>query len=112
MARARSFGRHRLRAAQDGATSRVGDPPPHASVHVAERNGAEALAAVNAAGARSSSSRSGSRCRADANAIAGQYDAALDASRRLTQSWHFGDAAQDEWLRGTLRMARYVGTGW
>jgi hypothetical protein len=30
----------------------------------------------------------------------------MDAAKRLSQSWHFGDQAQDEWLRGTLRMAR------
>jgi hypothetical protein len=30
----------------------------------------------------------------------------LEAARRLSQSWHFGEGVQDEWLRALLRVAR------
>jgi tetratricopeptide (TPR) repeat protein len=77
-----------------------------ASVYLAERNGAEALAAVNQSGAPADLEPFRLAVSADAQAMTGQFEAALDAANRLAQSWHFGDEAQDEWLRGTLRMAR------
>ena len=43
--------------------------------------------------------------------MTGQYDAALDAARRCRSRGTSATSAQDEWLRGTLRMARIVGIG-
>lgn len=95
-----------IRTAQDGATSRWAIRLLNASIHVAERNGSEAVAAVTATGAAGELEPFRLALTADANAMAGQFEAALDASRRLERSWHFGDPAQDEWLRATLRVAR------
>ncbi len=77
-----------------------------ASLSVAERNPAEALAAADAQGAPAELEPYRLALVADGNTLAGQHDAALDAAQRLAQDWHFGDAAQDEWLRATLRIAR------
>ena len=38
---------------------------------------------------------------------AADIEAAVESARHLDQAWHFGDASQDEWLRSTLRIARY-----
>jgi tetratricopeptide (TPR) repeat protein len=93
------------RATQNGAPNDWAIRLLTASVYLAERNGAEALAAVKGpAPAELEPFRLA--VAADAQALTGQYEAALDAAKRLSQSWHFGESAQDEWLRGTLRMAR------
>lgn len=77
-----------------------------ASVHVAERNAADALAAIDAQDAPRDLEPFRLALTSDANALAGQHEAALEAARRLAQAWHYGDRAQDEWLRSTLRVAR------
>ena len=96
-----------VRAAQDGAGNTWAIRLLTASVHVAERNPGDALTAVNATGAPVDLEPFRLAVSADANALAGQHEAALDAARRLSEGWHFGDAAQDEWLRATLRIARF-----
>lgn len=93
------------RVAQEGGANQWPIRLLTASLHIAERNGADALTNTDAPNAgewepfRLALS-------ADANALAGQYDAALDAARKLSQAWHFGEPVQDEWLRGLLRLAR------
>ena len=77
-----------------------------ASLHLAERNATDAISAIDAQNAPPNLEPFRLALTADANALAGQYEAALEAARRLSQSWHYGDAAQDEWLRATLRVAR------
>lgn len=77
-----------------------------ASLHLAERNAADALAALEAGGAPAELEPFRLALVADANTLAGNHDAALDAATRLSQGWHFGDGAQDEWMRATLRIAR------
>lgn len=77
-----------------------------ASVHVAERNAADALAAIDAQDAPRELEPFRLALTADANALAGQHEAALEAARRLAASWHYGEASQDEWMRATLRLAR------
>lgn len=78
-----------------------------AGIRLAERNAPEALAAVEEGNAPASLDAFRLAVIADANAMAGQFDAALAAARRLAEGWHFGGAAQDEWMRATLRIARY-----
>jgi hypothetical protein len=73
---------------------------------MAERNAADALMTVDANKAPVDLEPFRLALVADANALAGQHEAALEAARKLAQGWHFGDAAQDEWLRSTLRIAR------
>lgn len=96
-----------VRAAQEGAANPWAIRLLTASVHVAERNAAEALTALDATGAPVDLEPFRLAVTADANALAGQHEPALEAARRLSQGWHFGDAAQDEWLRATLRIARF-----
>jgi tetratricopeptide (TPR) repeat protein len=94
-----------LRVQQEGGANQWPIRLLTASVHIAERNGADALTNIDAPNAgewepfRLALS-------AEANAIAGQYEAALDAARKLAQSWHLGEDVQDEWLRALLRVAR------
>ena len=95
-----------IRTAQDGATGRWTIRLLNASIHIAERNPSEAVAAVTATGGAGQLEPFRLALTADANAMAGHFEAALEASRRLERSWHFGGAAQDEWLRATLRVAR------
>lgn len=94
------------RAAQEGGASQWAIRLLTASLYLAERNAADALTTVDAAGAPVDLEPFRLALAADANAMSGQHEAALEASRRLSQAWHFGDAAQDEWLRATLRIAR------
>jgi tetratricopeptide (TPR) repeat protein len=77
-----------------------------ASVHLAERNGVAALDSIAKPGAPAALDPYRLAIIADANALAGHHEAALDAARQLAQAWHFGTNAQDEWLRATLRIAR------
>jgi tetratricopeptide (TPR) repeat protein len=79
-----------------------------ASVRLAERNPAEALVAVSDSGAPPDLEPFRLALIADANAMNGQYDAAIGAARRLANGWHFGGAAQDEWMRAALRIAKYA----
>jgi tetratricopeptide (TPR) repeat protein len=95
-----------IRAAQEGAANSWAVRLLTGSLHVAERNAPEALSAIEGKDAPVELEPFRLAVLADANALAGQYEPALDAARRLAQAWHFGDAAQDEWLRGTLRIAR------
>jgi tetratricopeptide (TPR) repeat protein len=93
------------RVAQEGGSNQWPVRLLTASLHIAERNGADALTNIDAPNAgewepfRLALS-------ADANALAGQHEAALDAARKLSQGWHFGEDVQDEWLRSLLRVAR------
>lgn len=96
-----------VRAAQDGAANPWAIRLLTASLYVAERNPADALTTVDAANAPVDLEPFRLAVTADANALAGQHEAALEAARRLSQGWHFGDAAQEEWLRATLRIARF-----
>jgi tetratricopeptide (TPR) repeat protein len=96
-----------VRVAQEGGANQWPIRLLTASLHVAERNGADALTNVDAQGAPIELEPFRLALSADANALAGQHEAALAAARRLAQSWHFGDGAQDEWLRATLRIARF-----
>jgi DNA-binding SARP family transcriptional activator/tetratricopeptide (TPR) repeat protein len=77
-----------------------------ASVNLAERNAPEALTALEATGAPAELEPFRLALVADAYALAGRHDAALEAARKLSSGWYFGDGAQDEWLRSTLRIAR------
>ena len=77
-----------------------------ASVNLAERNAAEALTALEGTGAPADLEPFRLALVADANALAGRHDAALEAARKLSAGWYFGDGAQDEWIRATLRIAR------
>lgn len=77
-----------------------------ASVRLVERNGADALVAIDRPAAPPEMEPFRLALTADANALAGQNDAAIEAARQLAQSWQFGSDAQDEWLRATLRIAR------
>lgn len=79
-----------------------------AFVHLAERAAPEALAAIDAATAPADLEPLRLAATADASAMAGHYDAAIAAAQRLAGEWHFATAAQDEWLRATLRLARYT----
>ena len=94
------------RAAQEGGSSQWAIRLLTASLYLAERNAADALTTVDAAGAPLDLEPFRLALAADANAMSGQYEPALEASRRLAEDWHFGDGAQDEWLRATLRIAR------
>lgn len=78
-----------------------------ASVLLVERNGAAALEAIDRPEAPPALEPYRLALTADASAMAGQHDAALAAARQLAQAWHFGTDAQDEWLRATLRIARF-----
>ena len=95
------------RAAQDGAANPWAVRLLTASLYLAERNAADVLMTVDAANAPVDLEPFRLALAADANALAGQHEAALDAARKLSQGWHFGDAAQDEWLRSILRIARF-----
>jgi hypothetical protein len=94
------------RVAQEGGANQWPVRLLTASLNVAERNAADALANVDAPNAPEELEPFRLALAADANALAGQHDAALDAARKLSQRWHFGDSAQDEWLRALLRVAR------
>ena len=93
------------RVAQEGGANHWPVRLLTASLLIAERNGADALTNVEAQNAgewepfRLALS-------SDANILAGQHEAALDAARKLSQAWHFGEGVQDEWLRALLRVAR------
>lgn len=96
-----------VRAAQDaGAGQQWALRLLTASIHVHERNAADALTTVDAQGAPATLEPFRLAIAADASTLAGEHDEALQAARRLADAWHFGNAAQDEWLRATLRMAR------
>lgn len=96
-----------VRVAQEGGANQWPIRLLTASVLLAERNGADALPNVDAK-APVELEPFRLALNADANALTGQLEAALEAARRLSNAWHFGDAAQDEWLRATLRMARFA----
>jgi tetratricopeptide (TPR) repeat protein len=93
------------RVAQEGGANQWPVRLLTASLHIAERNGADALTNIDAPNAGDWEPFR-LALMSDANALAGQYEAALDAARKLSQSWHFGEGVQDEWLRGLLRVAR------
>ncbi len=95
------------RVAQEGGSNQWPVRLLTASLHVAERNGAEALTNVDLPNAPADLEPFRLALSADANALAGKQEAAVEAARHLEQAWHFGDASQDEWLRATLRIARY-----
>jgi hypothetical protein len=96
-----------VRVAQEGGANQWPIRLLTASLHVAERNGADALTNVDAPNAPIDLEPFRLALSADANALAGRHEAALEAAKQLDQSWHFGGGAQDEWLRALLRMARY-----
>ena len=77
-----------------------------ASLMLADRNPAEALGTLDKANVPVDLEPFRLAVLSDANAMAGKHEAALDAARRLSSEWHFGDGAQDEWLRATLRVAK------
>jgi tetratricopeptide (TPR) repeat protein len=93
------------RVAQEGGANQWPVRLLTASVHIAERNGADALTNIDSQNAGEWEPFRLALV-ADANALAGQHEAALDAARKLSQSWHFGEGVQDEWLRALLRLAR------
>jgi DNA-binding SARP family transcriptional activator/tetratricopeptide (TPR) repeat protein len=93
-------------AQQNDATSQWAVRLLTASVSLAERNAADALTALEGAGTPADLEPFHLALLADANALAGRHEAALEAARKLSASWHFGDGAQDEWMRATLRIAR------
>jgi len=95
------------RVAQDAGASQWPIRLLTASLFLAERNSADALTNVVATDAPIDLEPYRLALAADANALAGQHEAALEAARRLSQAWHFGEGAQDEWLRATLRIARF-----
>ena len=95
------------RVAQEGGSNQWPIRLLTASLHVAERNGADALTNVDAPNAPADLEPFRLALSADANALAGKHEAAVESARHLDQAWHFGDASQDEWLRSTLRIARY-----
>lgn len=97
-----------LRVAQEGGANQWPIRLLTASLNVAERNGPDALTNVDAPKAPPELEPFRLALDADAHALAGKPEAALESARRLTQSWHFGEAAQDEWLRGLLRVARFA----
>jgi tetratricopeptide (TPR) repeat protein len=96
-----------VRVAQEGGANQWPIRLLTASLHVAERNGADALTNVDGANAPVELEPFRLALSADANALAGKADAAIDAAKQLEQAWHFGESSQDEWLRATLRVARY-----
>lgn len=77
-----------------------------ASVNLAERNAVDALTALEATGAPVELEPFRLALVADAYALAGRHDAALEAAQKLSAGWYFGEGAQDEWMRSTLRIAR------
>lgn len=93
------------RVAQEGGANQWPIRLLTASLHIAERNGADALTNIDAPNAGEWEPYRLALI-ADASALAGQHEAALDAARKLSQSWHFGEGVQDEWLRALLRVAR------
>jgi serine/threonine-protein kinase len=93
------------RVAQEGGANQWPVRLLTASLHIAERNGADALTNIDAPNAGEWEPFRLALV-AEANILAGQHDAALDAARKLSQSWHFGEVVQDEWLRALLRVAR------
>ena len=93
------------RVAQDGGSNQWPIRLLTASVHIAERNGPDALTNIDAPNAGEWEPFR-LALTADANALAGRHEAALEAAQKLSQSWHFGEAVQDEWLRALLRVAR------
>jgi DNA-binding SARP family transcriptional activator/tetratricopeptide (TPR) repeat protein len=94
------------RVAQEGGANQWPIRLLTASLAYAERNVADALTNVDAPNAPVDLEPFRLALSADANERAGQLEAALESARRLSNAWHFGDAAQDEWLRATLRIAR------
>lgn len=76
------------------------------AVRVAEKNAPDALDAMDDPSAPADLAPYQLAVTSDANLLAGQFDAALAAARHLADGWYFGTAAQDEWMRGTLRVAR------
>jgi DNA-binding SARP family transcriptional activator/tetratricopeptide (TPR) repeat protein len=93
------------RVAQEGGANQWPVRLLTASLLIAERNGADALTNIDAPNAGDWEPFRLALI-SDANALAGQHEAALDAARKLSQSWHFGESTQDEWLRALLRVAR------
>lgn len=79
-----------------------------AYVHLADREAIEALASIDAATAPRELEPFRLAATADASAMAGQYEVAIAAAQRLADEWHFATVAQDEWLRSSLRLARYA----
>ena len=99
-----------LRVAQEGGNNQWPIRLLTASLNVAERNGTDALSNVDAPRAPVELEPFRLALSADANALLGQHEAALEAARRLSGAWHFGEGSQDEWLRGLLRVARFAET--
>ena len=97
-----------LRVAQEGGSNQWPIRLLTASLNVAERNGVDALTNVDATKAPIEFEPFRLALNADAQALVGKPEAALEAARQLSQSWHFGEGAQDEWLRGLLRVARFA----
>lgn len=95
------------RVAQEGGSNQWPIRLLTASLHVAERNGADALTNVDAPNAPADLEPFRLALTADANALAGKHEAAVESARSLDQAWHFGEMSQDEWLRSALRVARY-----
>ena len=93
------------RVAQEGGANQWPIRLLTASVYIAERNGADALTNIDAPNAGEWEPFRLALV-ADANRLAGHNEAALDAARKLSQSWHFGEGVQDEWLRALLRVAQ------
>lgn len=93
------------RVAQEGGANQWPIRLLTASVHIAERNGADALTNIDTPNAGEWEPFRLALV-ANASELAGQHEAALDAARKLSQSWHFGEGVQDEWLRALLRVAR------
>jgi tetratricopeptide (TPR) repeat protein len=79
-----------------------------ASIRLAERTPGEALAALGEREPPPMLQPFRLAIAAEANAMAGQHDAAVAAARRLADGWHFGAAGHDEWLRAGLRVGRYA----
>ena len=75
-------------------------------VRLAEKNATDALVAVDDPSAPADLEPWHLAVTSDANLQAGQLDAAMAAARHLADGWYFGAPAQDEWMRGTLRVAR------
>lgn len=88
----------------------------NATLHVVERAGPEALAALGGGSTASVPAAPPTleafrlALTADAHLLAGQLDEAAVAAARLAETWYFGGLSQDEWLRAPLRQARIAET--
>jgi tetratricopeptide (TPR) repeat protein len=75
-------------------------------VRLAERAPAEAIGLLGDDAAPDSLEGFRLAALAEAAAMEGQYEKARVAARRLADGWYFASAAQDEWMRALLRLAR------